>query len=96
MQRERRGEERGGKGRGGREGWGGERRICSCSDKCSRAPGSTHLHLLGIRKQQQATGNGVGGKRERWGFQCEVPGSRGQPHHMTMGAGQWSLIVMIL
>lgn len=33
------------------------------------APGSTHLHLLGIRKQwQQAMGNGAGGEKERWGF----------------------------
>lgn len=32
---------------------------------CSGAPDSTHLHLLGIGKQQQAAGNGAGGERER-------------------------------
>lgn len=40
-------------------------RVCSCRYISSGAPGSTHLHLLGIGKQQQTTGNGAGGERER-------------------------------
>lgn len=47
---------------------------------CRGTLGSTHLYLLGVRKQQRATGNGAGAEREKWEFQHEAqPSDHGVP-----------------